>query len=808
MANKRVSELAQITPAELDAQDIILVAHMFPSPESKKMTVDDFATYLLSDGNISGSFYGTSSYAQTASYALNATTQISSSHSLTSDYSYHGDFAFTCDQAYNAYAADTASYVKVAQTALTASFGTATFASNSIYTQTASYLLYVPGNSNGTASFALSSLTASYALNASNNGGSNGGSSSWASSSISASYASTTAQAAYAGYAYNGLRTSLADLATTASYANTASFSKTASFASIANISYTSIATQLSASWASSSISSSYANMSSTALTALYCAPNPNTIQYGIFSAISQSNLNSQIDNISITSPQDLTMSVDVAGTVVIPWTASYITSGNITLNLLNRTNGFNQVLDTCPVYINMGNNVATFSGGLTGSFMGSVTSSILGQVSASIQSIFSGSTDSLIDGTVLGNITGSISASLTGSDSLGNGISGSITGSVTGSEYGNINGSMVGSVDGSMTGSITGSINGTLLGIMTSSMMGTINGIITNNISGTINLPFSLMGHASIHPDNYMLYVSASYGNFYISPSRTTKYGINVNIGSYTINNDRQLTFYTDYPDNITFSSSLGGPFTDVATNIVSSGSNSITMIDLSGVNGNAYYAWTLNNCNLIKATNASMLRDIGGMPSSLLTMSIQTVGLTKLEDLSNTSLGWMTCTNTNISSLPSLPTSMSYININGNNLTNVTTLPTGLTQFYCNDSYIQSLSSLTMPSTIVSMSLAYNGLMRDLPSTLPTSLAYFQCNNNVILTAFPPVPPPVTYLDVSNCSLPLIEEDGICADLQGHGLSNGYLDLRGNASIASSPTTLTRISTLFSRGWTVLYS
>ena len=684
-------------------------------------------------GGLSGSLFGTSSWSQTASVALSSPPQASASYALVAGTALNANSAAFASTANNAQNSVSTSFASVANLALTSSATVATFATSSTFAQTASFLLFIPGGSNGTASFSQRALTASFALSA------------VASTSVTSAYAATSSVADQANNSktssfvnWNGVSNNGTVFnSVSTSYSPVSDNSTSASHALVADVAYTSISSQTSASWASSSISTSYSAYADLARTASYTLPNTTNINYGIYSAITQSATSSQVDVVSVNTPLSVVMSVDVNGNITIPWTASMLLNESIALNVINRTTGVVTLLDTYPVYINMGNNVATFSGGITGSLTGS--------------------------------------------------LSGSITGSIT--------------------GSLTGSVTGSVVGSVTASMMAVMNGTITNNISGTMVVPFNLMGSTPVLTDDYMLYVKASSQNFSIFQNRNVKFAVDINYGTFAVSAGKPLAFYTDFPDPITFSSSLGGPFTDFAYNIVASGSNNIYMMDLTNVNQKAHYAWTLHSCSFVKATNAGALQDIGGMPFSLVTMSIQTASLSQLQDLSNTSLALMTCTNTPITQLPNLPNVMSYINVNTNHLTNISTLPGGLTQFYCDNSYISSLASLNMPNTIVSMSLSNNTNLNTLPVALPSALVYFWCRNNIQLTAFPPVPSQVIYLDVSNDSLTAAEEDGICADLQGNGLFNGYLDLRGNSSI-TSPTTLTRISTLNSRGWTVLYT
>jgi hypothetical protein len=307
MANKRVSELIQITAAELTPQDLVLVSDLLPSPESKKLTLADLSTYLLSGGNLSGSFFGTASWAQTASYSLNTPIQVSASYALTAGDALTAISSAFASNAGNSDTSTSASYASIAGIALTASFGVANFASNSIYTDTASYLLYVPGTINGTASYALvslSAITASYALTSAGGGS---GITPGGSYDISASYASAS---------LSSLTADTSVLSDTASYLNSPLFDGTASYA-------------------------------------LNSLLSGNNMDYGVFNAITQSTTLAQLDRMTI-SPLTATASItkiEAWGTIIIPVTSSVPTSGEVSLGVLNIISGITASLDSTPIY-------------------------------------------------------------------------------------------------------------------------------------------------------------------------------------------------------------------------------------------------------------------------------------------------------------------------------------------------------------------------------------------------------------------------------------------------------------------------
>lgn len=211
MANKRVSELAPITPVELAQNDLFLLADVSAN-ESKKLEVGDLASYLIENGllsgSLSGSLYGTASwalnavsaswapsqiscsYAQTSSWAINCLTAslalqaISASYSLSSSYAVTASYAFTSSvqlifsSAFSDFA-KSASYLIYSPINGTASYSmfafTAGAATSSIssseattasFAITSSFLLYA-GAPNGTASYAVKSFTSDFAVSAS-----------------------------------------------------------------------------------------------------------------------------------------------------------------------------------------------------------------------------------------------------------------------------------------------------------------------------------------------------------------------------------------------------------------------------------------------------------------------------------------------------------------------------------------------------------------------------------------------------------------------------------------------------------------
>ena len=204
MANKRVSELAPITRAELDPTDLFLLADVSAN-ESKKLELQDLNDYVLDNGRFTGSFDGTASYAIHALSASWAPFQTSCSYALNSSFAL---LALTASYALKALSASysfSGSYALTASYALSSSYQTAFSSAFSNLAKSASYLIYTPGVFNGTASYA---LTSSMSI-----------------TSISASYAKTASYVVTSSYARTAsyvANVNTASYALTASYVNTA----------------------------------------------------------------------------------------------------------------------------------------------------------------------------------------------------------------------------------------------------------------------------------------------------------------------------------------------------------------------------------------------------------------------------------------------------------------------------------------------------------------------------------------------------------------------------------------------------------
>jgi hypothetical protein len=757
MANKRVSELTQITTGELNSADLFLLSDV-SAQESKKLTLGDLNTYILTGGNLTGSFFGTASWSQNAVSASFANNVPSASYASTASFALNGGTGGSAvssswaSQSLSASYAQTASFVSVANAA------TASFATSSKFADSASFLIYTGGN-NGTIANAINAVSAT--------------------SATSASYSLTSTTASYS------FSSSVSD---TSSLSVTASNSVTASFALFATSASVGILTtvQASASFASHSLSASVADTAIDALTAItasYVLPNLALQQEGIFLAISQSNYRSQLDRVAIVPffSGPATTSVEAVGTMVAPYTSSILLNESVTLYALGRETGIVYTVDSTPIYVNIQGQFSSISASVQASLQGQLTGSI------------TGSTQGAIAGSVTGNITGATSGSISGSTD--------VSGSLTGSYDAILTGSLTGTLSGNYTGSLTSSISASYNGIIT----GSVSGSVSTFLSGAMKIPFSLMGQLYLPTGSYMFFISASTSKVFIEPTRTARFSVASSIGQFSITSGEQIQLTTtNQSDLISFSSSMnGGPFMDTAANIVASGSSDVIFMDLSSV-GSIRYVWTCTGLKELVSYGNIFLNDVQGMPSSIVTMSLQNGALSNLYDLSSTSASILKVNNNALTALATLPSTMSYIDCSNNLILSLPNIPFGVTNLYCASTAVSTPPNVLANAT-VSMSFYNNPNLNLWLTTLPTSLAWFDVSSCPLLTALTTIPSNVRYLNVGSDAMTDIAQDNICSNLVSNGLLSGSLNLAGNAPLL--PITLTRIATLQSRAWSVSY-
>lgn len=315
--HKRVSQLVELTAAEVAGSDWFYIVDV-SAREGKKIQTSQLGAYL----NASGSF--TVTQADTASFVL-------------------GSNVF--------------GIVTSASWAGTASIATsASYAGRSL---SASYA--------STASFAMNSTAGSST------------SSSWASASLSASWAdrSGTSLTSFTAASLIYPNSSTASFAIRAQLVDTASYAKTASFIANSGVSVTS------ASYANRSGFASTADVANAALELNY--PNISTasyamvaenfvynhyVDYGIFLATTQSISSSQLDLVEVSSSTGLTKQTNIAvmGTVIVPYTSSIAVDESLTLKIKSRDTGVETTLDSTPIYHDVSRTLNAFGSVLSGS--------------------------------------------------------------------------------------------------------------------------------------------------------------------------------------------------------------------------------------------------------------------------------------------------------------------------------------------------------------------------------------------------------------------------------------------------------
>lgn len=331
------------------------------------------------------------------------------------------------------------------------------------------------------------------------------------------------------------------------------------------------------------------------------------------------------------------------------------------------------------------------------------------------------------------------------------------------------------------------------------------------NYNSGSIKIPYTLMGTSSMLGD-YVIFVSAS-SNIYIEPLRINKFSISSVSDVLTVNSGLPLEFYL-FPTTIpvTFLSDAGGPFTDIAYNMVhTTGSENIYSINLdyAGV-GVVKYLWSLPNLLTASFVNNPGLSNLGGLPSSLTYLNCDTCGLTSLPDLSGTSISHLDFRGNGVTTFPTLPETMSYINCSNNSISSLLfQMPFGLTEFFCDNTNITSITT-GFPNSVVSMSFANNTGLTNFGISFPQSLTSFNINNSPVASL--PIPNAnLKYISASNCSLSQFTMDLLCSqslvNAASSSLWTGSIDITGNGPLLAStvsdyvgPLTVTYL-------WTVLH-
>jgi hypothetical protein len=323
--------------------------------------------------------------------------------------------------------------------------------------------------------------------------------------------------------------------------------------------------------------------------------------------------------------------------------------------------------------------------------------------------------------------------------------------------------------------------------------------------MSGTIKMPFTMLGQLSASGDQ-VLFISSSSPNVTFG-SRLTRFTIDSIADAITINPDQPLVFYLEPTGSalITFTSTAGGPFTNLLSQFNATSSTDILTINIdSQALTSLKYVWTLSNCLSMSVSNNALLDQIQGVPPSLSYLSCSGCNISLIHDLSNTSMSIFNCNSNVLTSLPGLPSSMSYLNCSNNVIQDLpTTFPAGIQILLCDNNQISQVST-PLPDAIISMSFASNLGLGSIATSLPLALVWCDVSDTQI-ASLPTLPSNVLYLSAANCILSDSAMESITGDLVTNGLMSGSLDITGNGT--PDPTALTNIVTLITSGWTVAY-
>lgn len=328
-------------------------------------------------------------------------------------------------------------------------------------------------------------------------------------------------------------------------------------------------------------------------------------------------------------------------------------------------------------------------------------------------------------------------------------------------------------------------------------------------NISGTLRYPFSLRGNASLY-GLYQVYVTASNG-ISIDSARTVQFKITSESDQLSVSSAEPMSF-NSYPSNaiMLFSSSLhpGVAFQGSASQVTFSGSYDVTelLIPPSTVNI-LYYTWTLTGAQKITVDNNPGLTYLGGIPSSCVSMSAVSCGLTELPRMISSSISYLNVENNTIVTDLSLPPSMSYLNVNNNYYVSLPlTLPTGLTALMANGVGI-SYTPYYIPNTLLTMSFAAcPNLTSWLPPSFPSSLQYWNSSGSPVSNLPSSAPTNLVYMHIGSNALSSTTIGNIVSSLVINGQTGGYLNILNNPGSGSAFGITANLATLAANGWTIV--
>jgi hypothetical protein len=329
------------------------------------------------------------------------------------------------------------------------------------------------------------------------------------------------------------------------------------------------------------------------------------------------------------------------------------------------------------------------------------------------------------------------------------------------------------------------------------------------NQISGTIRSTFVLNGQAKVY-GLYEVFVTASNGVF-ISSKRATQYDIVSDSDQLAVYHAEPLQFITSPSTAILlYSSSLypGVAYQGSASQVTFSGSYDVNQLLVPpGSVGQMQYTWTLTGCQTIVADGNAGLTSIGGLPTNCISFSAANCSLVELPPLDSGSLSYLNVPNNTIVTTLNPPSSMSYINVANNfYVTLPLTLPPGLSAIIA-DGLGLTYVPYGVPDTLLTMSFANCGnLASYLAPALPASLGWWDSHNSPLTNLPTSIPTNTLYMNVSNNLLQSVTIGGIAAGLVANGKSNGYFSFLNNPGSASAFNIFPNITTLRSRGWSII--
>lgn len=184
---------------------------------------------------------------------------------------------------------------------------------------------------------------------------------------------------------------------------------------------------------------------------------------------------------------------------------------------------------------------------------------------------------------------------------------------------------------------------------------------------------------------------------------------------------------------------SAMNGDSLDTSNSLVTTSTHTINVKGL-GVNdltGVQYFT----SLTYLKCSQSS-LTSLPPLPSTLQYLYCGNSALTSLPTLP-ASLTRLYCDTNQLSNLPALPSSLKYLSCGFNQLTSIPTLPNGFLSLYCCANNITGLP--TLPSTMFYLNCTVNSL-NSLPPSLPNSILYLYLGDNN-LSSLPPLPNQLQY-------------------------------------------------------------